>query len=80
MAADVSFPPASFSNIVYFTDRKRRITYWNQAAEELTVAESDGSQLTVTNNSGHVSPADRPSLPAAAASPFVATSRIPVPT
>ena len=51
MTSEVSFPPASCSNEptnlfkhvldnlldgVYFTDRERRITYWNQAAEELT--------------------------------------------
>lgn len=51
MASEVSIPPASFSSVptnlfkhvldnlldgVYFTDRERRITYWNQAAEELT--------------------------------------------
>jgi diguanylate cyclase (GGDEF)-like protein/PAS domain S-box-containing protein len=51
MASEVSSPPASCSNEptnlfkhvldnlldgVYFTDRDRRITYWNQAAEELT--------------------------------------------
>jgi len=51
MTSEVSFPPASCSNEptnlfkhvldnlldgVYFTDRERRITYWNQAAEDLT--------------------------------------------